>query len=77
MKKRDFKEPTGVDDLGTVIERQIFFTISGGSCEWKGRKLSVQANLNGEPVIYYKGKTFHLPWEHIVWLANERGLFDE
>lgn len=69
-------KPESVQDLGVLTEG-IYFTVNAGTGEYRGHKLSLGATIGqGEPIIYANKKTFRLRWEDIIWIAEQRGMFE-
>lgn len=75
--RKTVEEPLDIDTFGDVAESKIWLTVGCGKATFRGKKINLQTTTIGEMLIYFGTKSLRIPWEHVLWLAEKRGLLDD
>ena len=70
------EKPKTVDELGNLTTG-IYITVHVGTGKYLGHELNMATSTRGEPVLSANGQSFRLRWEDIIWIAEQRGMFEK
>lgn len=75
--RKTAEEPLDIDTFGEIAEGEVRFTIHCGKATFRGKEIQLQTTTVGEMLLYFGMKSLRIPWEHVLWLAEKRGLLSE